>query len=159
MIQRFYIPGKGVCDCDTNTVYPFCNNIGSCRDCPLYDSKNSRYMSCPEFKKAYPGETAMLMGYTYLGYTDDGGEFHPVHESPNPVEFDPETLPVVRELREQLARVTAERDAAISEIESIMAYGSYDTCQFCKNTQCYARGGTKPCLPKWRGIQEAQDDE
>lgn len=43
-----------------------------------------------------------------------------------------------------------ERDAAVSDLETIMAYNS-DTCQFCKNGQCYVRGGTKPCLPKWRG--------
>ena len=92
--------------------------------------------------------------------------------------IDPETLPIVRELRkkvkdlndgletlskivksayeqrddfmERLERVTAERDAAVSDLENIMAYNT-DTCQFCKNNQCYVRGGTKPCLPKWRG--------
>lgn len=49
-----------------------------------------------------------------------------------------------------------ERDAAISEIETIMAYGEadLDTCEYCKNGQCYARCGTKPCLPKWRGQKE-----
>mgnify|MGYP001852449365 CR=1 FL=1 len=46
-----------------------------------------------------------------------------------------------------------ERDAAVSDLETIMAYNS-DTCQFCKNGQCYVRGGTKPCLPKWRGQKE-----
>lgn len=92
--------------------------------------------------------------------------------------IDPETLPIVRELRakisslnagienlsyvakkayeqrddikNELERVTAERDAAVSDLENIMAYNS-DTCQLCKNKQCYVRGGTKPCLPKWRG--------
>ena len=64
--------------------------------------------------------------------------------------IDPETIPVVHQLREELARVTAERDAAVSDLENIMAYNS-DTCQSCKNNQCYVRGGTKPCLPKWRG--------
>lgn len=46
-----------------------------------------------------------------------------------------------------------ERDAAVSDLETVMAYGggNIDTCQFCKNSQCYARGGTKLCLPKWRG--------
>lgn len=46
-----------------------------------------------------------------------------------------------------------ERDAAVSDLETIMAYGGsgLDTCEFCKNGQCYARGGIKPCLPKWRG--------
>lgn len=46
--------------------------------------------------------------------------------------------------------------AAVSDLETIMAYGTgnLDTCIFCKNAQCYARGGTKPCLPKWRGTEE-----
>ena len=74
-------------------------------------------------------------------------------DSHMPNTIDPETLPVVRQLREELARVTAERDAAVSDLENIMAYNS-DTCQSCKNNQCYVRGGTKPCLPKWRGPQK-----
>ncbi len=43
--------------------------------------------------------------------------------------------------------------AAVSDLETVMAYGTgnLNTCIFCKNAQCYARGGTKPCLPKWRG--------
>lgn len=47
-------------------------------------------------------------------------------------------------------------DAAVSDMETIMAYGggNLDTCQYCKNGQCYARGGTKLCLPKWRGQKE-----
>jgi len=67
--------------------------------------------------------------------------------------IDPETLPVVLDLRKQLEQVTAERDAAVSDIETMLAYGTgYNgSCPFCKNPQCYARGGTKPCLPKWRG--------
>lgn len=56
-------------------------------------------------------------------------------------------------LRAELEQVKAERDAAISDLETIMAYKS-DTCQFCKNGQCYVRGGTKSCLPKWRGQKE-----
>ena len=49
-----------------------------------------------------------------------------------------------------------ERDAAVSALETVMAYGggNLDTCQFCKNGQCYVRGGTKLCLPKWRGKKE-----
>lgn len=75
--------------------------------------------------------------------------------------IDPETLPIVRDLRAELERVTKERDAAVSEIESIIAYGLHlpNTCPFCKNEQCKMRGGTEPCIPKWRGIQEAQEDE
>ena len=69
--------------------------------------------------------------------------------------IDHDTIPIVRQLREELARVTAERDAAVSDLENIMAYNS-DTCQSCKNNQCYVRGGTKPCLPKWRGAQKEE---
>ena len=60
------------------------------------------------------------------------------------------------QLRAELEQVKAERDAAISDLETIMAYGggNLDTCQYCKNGQCYARGGTKLCLPKWLGIKE-----
>ena len=59
-------------------------------------------------------------------------------------------------LRGELEQVKAERDAAISDLETIMAYGggNLDTCQYCKNGQCYARGGTKLCLPQWRGQKE-----
>lgn len=75
--------------------------------------------------------------------------------------IDPETLPIVQELRKEMERVTRERDAAVSEIESIIAYGLHlpNTCPFCKNEQCKMRGGTEPCIPKWRGIQEVQEDE
>ena len=56
-------------------------------------------------------------------------------------------------LQAELKQVKRERDAARSDLETIMAYGggNLDTCQYCKNGQCYARGGTKLCLPQWRG--------
>lgn len=59
-------------------------------------------------------------------------------------------------LHDELEKVKEERDAAVSDLETIMAYGggNMDTCQFCKNGQCYQRGGTKPCLPEWRGQKE-----
>ena len=59
-------------------------------------------------------------------------------------------------LRAELEQVKAERDAAISDLETIMAYGggNLDTCQYCKNGQYYARGGTKLCLPQWHGQKE-----
>ena len=61
-----------------------------------------------------------------------------------------------KKLRAELEQVKRERDAAISDLETIMAYGggNLDTCQYCKNGQCYARGGTKLCLPQWRGQKE-----
>lgn len=60
------------------------------------------------------------------------------------------------ETKQELEKVKAERDAAVSDLETVMAYGggNLDTCQFCKNAQCYARGGAKPCLPQWRGQKE-----
>nr|DAY16198.1 MAG TPA: hypothetical protein [Caudoviricetes sp.] len=67
------------------------------------------------------------------------------------------TLRVENEkLRADLEQAKAEHDAAISDLETIMAYGggNLDTCQYCKNGQCYARGGTKLCLPQWRGQKE-----
>lgn len=33
--------------------------------------------------------------------------------------IDPETIPIVRQLREELARVTAERDAAVEELDDV----------------------------------------
>lgn len=51
----------------------------------------------------------------------------------------------------RVEKAERERDAAVSDLEYIMAYGNSDDCQLCKNGQCHIRGGTKPCLPKWRG--------
>ena len=62
----------------------------------------------------------------------------------------------LEQLQAEDDRLKRERDAAVTDLETIMAYGggNLDTCQFCKNSQCYARGGTKLCLPEWRGPQE-----
>lgn len=62
---------------------------------------------------------------------------------------------IVPGYRERAEKAERERDAAVSDIETILAYGdvNLDTCQYCKNGQCYARGGTKPCFPKWRGAK------
>ena len=54
----------------------------------------------------------------------------------------------------RVEKAERERDAAVSDLEYIMAYGNSDACQLCKNGQCHIRGGTKPCLPKWRGQKE-----
>ena len=63
----------------------------------------------------------------------------------------------------ELEQVKREKDAAASDLESVMAYrgdngDNLDTCQFCKNGQCYVRGGTKQCLPQWRGPKEGKED-
>ena len=59
-------------------------------------------------------------------------------------------------LRAELEQVKAERDAAVSDLETVMAYGGENlyTCTFCKNGQCYGRGGTKLCNPEWRGPEK-----
>ena len=56
-------------------------------------------------------------------------------------------------LRAELEQVKQDRDAARSDIVTALAYGMKD-CELCKNSQCYVRGGTKPCLPQWRGQKE-----
>lgn len=72
--------------------------------------------------------------------------------------IDPETLPLVRQLREELARVTAERDAAVKGLETVMRIYSEDdyiglSCFLCcvcsKNEACDGS-----CEPKWRGPQK-----
>ena len=67
--------------------------------------------------------------------------------------YDEMIADAARKASDELEQAKAERDAAISNLETIMAYNS-DTCQFCKNGQCYVRGGTKSCLPKGRGQKE-----
>ena len=63
-------------------------------------------------------------------------------------------------LRAELEQVKREKDAAASDLESVMAYrgDNLDTCQFCKSGQCYVRGGTKQCLPQWRGPKEGKEN-
>lgn len=76
-------------------------------------------------------------------------------DSHKPNTIDPENLPLVCKLRDELENVTAERNAAVSDIETYMAYPN-DNCRFCKNASCQSRNGTKPCLPKWRGPQKEE---
>lgn len=74
--------------------------------------------------------------------------------------IDPETLPIVRQLREELARVTAERDAAVKDLETAMRIDSEADdmglscflCHVCiKNDTCDGA-----CNPKWRGPQKGE---
>lgn len=64
--------------------------------------------------------------------------------------IDPEALPIVRQLREELARVTAERDAAVKQLSEVE---DRDTC---KNAKCAMRGGTGKCKWEWRGPQKEE---
>lgn len=77
---------------------------------------------------------------------------HDIQASPT---IDPETLPIVRQLREELAQVTAERDAAVKDLETAMRIDSEADdiglscflCHVCiKNDTCDGA-----CNPKWRG--------
>lgn len=67
--------------------------------------------------------------------------------------IDPETLPIVQELRAELERVTEERDAAVNDLETAMRFGEWDDlagflCGVCEGRGC-AFG---ECKPKWRGV-------
>lgn len=68
-------------------------------------------------------------------------------------QYQDELIPGYRKRAEKAER---ERDAAVSDIEIMLAYGgtNFDACLFCKNRYCYARNGTRPCYPEWRGPQE-----
>lgn len=57
----------------------------------------------------------------------------------------PETLPIVRELREKLERVTAERDVALKQLSDTC------DCDACKHTGCIPRGGNGKCVWEWNG--------
>ena len=72
--------------------------------------------------------------------------------------IDPETLPIVRQLREELARVTAERDAAVKDFEqAITIYRDVEgwdiLCRFCNGKSCRNDG---ECKPEWRGPQKEE---
>lgn len=77
--------------------------------------------------------------------------------------IDPETLHIVRQLREELARVTEERDAAIKDMETAMRFDYADDiwsflCSVCENKfpdgKCSCVGDD--CVPKWRGLQKEE---
>lgn len=57
--------------------------------------------------------------------------------------IDPETLPIVRELRKKLERVTEERDSALKQLSDI------SDCDTCKHTGCIPRGGRGKCKWEW----------
>lgn len=75
--------------------------------------------------------------------------------------IDPETLTIVQQLQEELKRVTAERDAAVKDIEqAITIYRDVEgwdiLCRFCKGKSC-RNGGD--CKPEWRGGREVVNNE
>lgn len=73
--------------------------------------------------------------------------------------IDHETLPIVRQLREELEKVTAERDAAVKDLETVMEISERELpgflCGFCvKNPFCAKCNGAK-----WRGAQKEEQHE
>lgn len=75
----------------------------------------------------------------------------------------PDDLQVVKRLREKLAKVTAEKNAAINDMEALMWYGG-DGCNICQHCvevhrKPYVRlacelGNRSHCDPKWLGLRE-----
>lgn len=72
--------------------------------------------------------------------------------------INPETLPIVRQLREELDCVTAERDAAVRDLEqAITIYRDVEgwdiLCRFCNGKSCLNDG---ECNPKWRSLRKEE---
>ncbi len=74
--------------------------------------------------------------------------------------IDPETLPIVQQLRAELARVTEEREAAVTDMQALM-WHSGDGCEICEHKiveqrHPYTKLGCKlggGCNPKWCGVE------
>lgn len=74
--------------------------------------------------------------------------------------IDPETLPIVRQLREELEKVTAERDAAI---KTIFEWSGCAECkqwdgenEWCKKHDREADSCDGCDTPEWRGTQKEE---
>ena len=55
------------------------------------------------------------------------------------------------QLREELDRVKAERNAAVEQLSEL------ECCEFCKNTGCIPRGGVGKCEWEWCGPQKENE--
>ena len=72
--------------------------------------------------------------------------------------IDPETIPVVRQLREELALMTQQRDMYKSALERITAHGDCNDCEDVKGCR-FAPGigeDTRYNCPLWRGPQKEE---
>ena len=67
--------------------------------------------------EAYSANGTDLEGEEFLAYLS--GMQRVLEDIDAAPTIDPETLPIVRQLREELERVTAERDAAIKELNGV----------------------------------------
>lgn len=77
--------------------------------------------------------------------------------------IDPESLPIVQQLRAELARVTEERDAAIADLKTICdcdyceggcVSTEEECCMFCEVEGCLCRGCIGGVNWTWRGLQK-----
>lgn len=70
---------------------------------------------------------------------------------------DPETLPIVQKLQEELARVTVERDLAVNDINEILSLTELCPllCDWCR----WNEGCDSSKTPEWRGAKEALKGE
>ena len=70
--------------------------------------------------------------------------------------IDPESLPIVRQLREELALITHQRDVYKSVFERITAHGDCNDCGKVKECQFAPKCGedTRYNCPLWRGPQK-----
>lgn len=75
----------------------------------------------------------ILWGNVYLSEKEIGALVDEIDNQPT---IDPETLPIVRQLREELARVTAERDAFLNQ-------GIWTTSKYDGNTLTFYRHDRK----------------
>lgn len=74
--------------------------------------------------------------------------------------IDPESLPIVRQLREELEKVTAERDAAVKDVKDLVL-GEIKACSYCKhndpeNFDCMTEGFGYCGNWEWRGPQKEE---
>lgn len=70
--------------------------------------------------------------------------------------IDPETMPIVRQLRAELALITHQRDVYKSVFERITAHGDCNDCGKVKECQFAPKCGedTRYNCPLWRGSQK-----
>jgi hypothetical protein len=75
--------------------------------------------------------------------------------------IDPETLPIVRQLREELAKVTAERDAAVEQLRGYCfackhytPYHNDGLCATCKHERACFKPWDAVDRWQWRGPQK-----
>lgn len=77
--------------------------------------------------------------------------------------IDPESLPIVQQLRAELERVKAERDAAVSDLKTICdcdyceggcVSTEEECCMFCEVEGCLCRGCIGGVNWTWRGLQK-----